>query len=413
MDKRPKVIPWDTLRYLIGEAMYGGRVSDDYDRRVLKTYLKEYMGDFIFEKTFFFSRAGGFDYTLPASNADLKSANEMISTIPISQVPGVFGLDANAEVTYLANAGKDICMSLISMQTGEGDAPAAEEGAPVVSARDQIVGNICQGILKRLSEQQVLRYVILNQSTPTEVVLCQEIERYNTLVERIISSLSDLKRALKGEIGMSQELDEIGASLFNGFIPDKWKRLSPESQKPVASWMDQLSRRYAQYSTWITERRLPAVLWLSGLHVPESMLSALVQTTCRSKGWALDKSVVFTQVTRFTDKSQISSPLEFGTFVEGLFLEGAEWDVEKGYLIDQRPKQLVVPMPIIEIVPVESSDQRLLDPCILPTPVYCTQSRRSAMGVGLCFEANLRTVQGQKQSIWILQGVALFLNIDN
>ena len=28
-----------TLRYLIGEAMYGGRVSDSYDRRILNTYL--------------------------------------------------------------------------------------------------------------------------------------------------------------------------------------------------------------------------------------------------------------------------------------------------------------------------------------------------------------------------------------
>lgn len=42
-------LPWETLRYLIGEAMYGGRVTDDFDRRVLNTYLKEYFGDFIFD----------------------------------------------------------------------------------------------------------------------------------------------------------------------------------------------------------------------------------------------------------------------------------------------------------------------------------------------------------------------------
>lgn len=42
-------LPWETLRYLIGEAMYGGRVTDDFDRRILNTYLKEYLGDFIFD----------------------------------------------------------------------------------------------------------------------------------------------------------------------------------------------------------------------------------------------------------------------------------------------------------------------------------------------------------------------------
>lgn len=49
-ENKDEVIPWNSLKYLIGEAMYGGRVTDDYDRRVLVTYLDEYMGDFLFDK---------------------------------------------------------------------------------------------------------------------------------------------------------------------------------------------------------------------------------------------------------------------------------------------------------------------------------------------------------------------------
>lgn len=30
--------------------MYGGRVIDDFDRRVVRTYMEEYMGDFIFDE---------------------------------------------------------------------------------------------------------------------------------------------------------------------------------------------------------------------------------------------------------------------------------------------------------------------------------------------------------------------------
>ena len=62
-------IPWETLRYLIGEAMYGGRVTDDYDRRVLATYLEEYLGEFVFDsyRQFSFCKVP-ISYALPADS---------------------------------------------------------------------------------------------------------------------------------------------------------------------------------------------------------------------------------------------------------------------------------------------------------------------------------------------------------
>jgi dynein heavy chain len=67
-DNKDEMIPWGSLRYLIGEAMYGGRVTDDLDRRVLTTYLDEYMGDFLFDKNkeFFFSMTKEYNYSLPS-----------------------------------------------------------------------------------------------------------------------------------------------------------------------------------------------------------------------------------------------------------------------------------------------------------------------------------------------------------
>jgi len=60
-------LPWASLKYLIGDAMYGGRVTDDYDRRVLICYLEEYMGDFLFDKNreFFFAKTEEYLYGLP------------------------------------------------------------------------------------------------------------------------------------------------------------------------------------------------------------------------------------------------------------------------------------------------------------------------------------------------------------
>lgn len=66
-ENKEEAIPWSSLKYLIGEAMYGGRVTDDWDRRVMMTYLEEYMGDFLFDKNreFFFAKTPELNYAQP------------------------------------------------------------------------------------------------------------------------------------------------------------------------------------------------------------------------------------------------------------------------------------------------------------------------------------------------------------
>lgn len=84
------------------------------------------------------------------------------------------------------------------------------------------------------------------------------------------------------------------------------------------------------------------VMWLSGLHIPESYLTAIVQATCRRNGWPLDKSTLFTSVTRFETADELfDSEDTFGYFIHGLYLEGAGWSVDRKCLIKQKQKQLI------------------------------------------------------------------------
>jgi len=220
-------------------------------------------------------------------------------------------------------------------------------------------------------------------------------------------SLIDLQRALVGEIGMSDQLDDLGNSLFNGFIPGMWRKLAPNTQKPLGSWMGQFISRYEQYQSWIDNGE-PACIWLSGLHIPESYLTALVQTTCRLRNWPLDKSTLYTVVTRYESALEVPGVLESGCYASGLYLEGASWDTENSCLRRQDPKVLVIQLPIMQVIPIEASKLKLHN--TFKTPVYVTQDRRNAMGVGLVFEADLATTE--HISHWVLQGVALCLNTD-
>jgi dynein heavy chain, axonemal len=43
-------IPWEDLRYIFGEIMYGGHIVDDWDRILCATYLQHFMKDDILDE---------------------------------------------------------------------------------------------------------------------------------------------------------------------------------------------------------------------------------------------------------------------------------------------------------------------------------------------------------------------------
>ena len=129
----------------------------------------------------------------------------------------------------------------------------------------------------------------------------------------------------------------------------------------------------------------PRVMWLSGLHIPESYLTALVQATCRKNGWPLDKSILYTQVTQFNSPDDVTERAHQGLFfiqllkqifyletllriffykikgcfVHGLYLEGAGWDSKRSCLVKQNPKELIKELPIMKVIPIESHKLKL------------------------------------------------------
>ncbi|XP_042636525.1 dynein axonemal heavy chain 10 [Orycteropus afer afer] len=397
-------IPWGSLKYLIGEVMYGGRAIDSFDRRILTIYMDEYLGDFIFDtfQPFHFFRNKEVDYKIPPGDVKEKYV-EAIEALPLANTPEVFGLHSNAEIGYYTQAARDMWARLLELQ------PQTGESSSGIS-RDEYIGQVAKDIENKMPKvfdlDQVRKHLGMGIS-PTSVVLLQELERFNKLVIRMSRSLVELQRALAGEVGMSNELDGVAKSLFVGHIPDIWRKLAPDTLKSLGNWMVYFLHRFSQYTSWVTEGE-PSVMWLSGLHIPESYLTALVQATCRKNGWPLDRSTLFTQVTKFQDADEVNERAGQGCFVSGLYLEGADWDIERGCLVKSKPKVLVVDLPILKIIPIEAHRLKLQN--TFRTPVYTTSMRRNAMGVGLVFEADLFTTR--HISHWVLQGVCLTLNAD-
>lgn len=385
------------------------------DRRVLITYLAEYYGDFLFDdaQRFYFSRAG-YDYELPKLGG-LENYTNKIEDLPLVNGPAVFGLHPNAEINYFATATKNMWADLIMLQPRT----SASGGG---QSREGYIDSLAKDIREKvpLESMDIGQHdlIIVRENlkvrnegsapTPQQVVLLQELERWNALVIRMAATLEDLVRALVGEIGMSDVLDALGDALFNGRFPPLYSKLAPDTQKKLGGWMQHFAMRKGQYEAWITDGE-PACMWLSGVHVPESYLTALVQSTSRLRGWALDKSTLYTQVTKHVEAKAVQGhPLQYGSYVNGLYLEGAGWCRENMTMELQEPKVLVVELPLLQVIPTEVTKLKLQG--TFRTPVYVTQARRNAAGVGMPAEFDLATAE--HASLWVLQGVALVLNTD-
>ncbi|XP_031362138.1 dynein axonemal heavy chain 10 [Lonchura striata] len=403
-EQKDDQIPWSSLKYLIGEVMYGGRAIDSFDRRILTVYMDEYLGDFLFDtfQVFHFYKSDTVDYKIPAGKGK-DDFVEAIEALPLSNSPEVLGLHANAEIGYYMHAVRDMWGHLLELQPQTG-----ETGAGI--SRDEYIANVAKDIENKLPQVFDLDHIRKGYGvniSPTTVVLLQELERFNKLIVRMGKSLAELQRALAGEVGMSSELDDVAQALFNGQIPGIWRRLAPDTLKTLGNWIIFFRARYEQYTAWVSEGE-PEVMWLSGLHIPESYLTALVQATCRKNRWPLDHSTLYTEVTKYRKAEDITEGAAQGCYVCGLFLEGADWDIDQGCLIPSQPRVPVVELPILRIIPIEAHRLRLQN--TLRTPVYTTSMRRNAMGFGLVFEADLYTTK--HISHWVLQGVCLTLNAE-
>jgi len=327
-------IPWSSLKYLIGEAMYGGRVTDDYDRRVMMTYLNEYMGDFIFDtnQKFFFSKIG-YEYAIPETgpyDSYLKSITEM----PAIYSPEVIGLHSNAEIDYFTQSSKSIWQNLLILQATGGKAKSGDKSSNKEQFSLELADNLLQNKIKEKFDAANINSQF-KAKTPIEAVLIQELVRFNILIDVMVRTLTDLKKSINGIISMNSEIEEIMVSLFMGAIPNQWKNSAPETQKSLANWVEHFQRRHEQYEKWVTEGE-PKVMWLSGLHTPGSYLKAIIQITSRKKGWALDKVDTYTVVTKFFSPDEIKERPEHGCYISGLYLEGAEWNPEANSIEKQQ-----------------------------------------------------------------------------
>ncbi len=106
-----------------------------------------------------------------------------------------------------------------------------------------ICADIIQKLGKRFDPDIAQAKFPVDYKNSMNTVLQQEIVRYNNLHKTIIQSLKDIELALKGLVVLSEQLETQCRSLLLGLVPDAWKKNSYPSLKPLASYINDLTKR--------------------------------------------------------------------------------------------------------------------------------------------------------------------------
>ena len=93
---------------------------------------------------------------------------------------------------------------------------------------------------------------------------------------------------------------------------------------------------------------MPSCVWLAGFFNPQSLLTAIMQSTARRNELPLDKMCLQCDVTKKQKDDFTSAPRD-GAYVHGIFMEGARWDIQQSVIMESKLKELYPQMPVINI----------------------------------------------------------------
>jgi len=398
-------IPWEDLRYIFGEIMYGGHIVDDWDRKICEKYLQYFMQDELLDETELIPYADGkLSWKSPGPGAHEKYI-EHIESMP-NETPLFFGMHPNAEIGF-RTAQCDQLFEILRGLQPKNPAKSAESDevvqSPMARAEDmcgEVLSEVCD---VRFPVDDTSRSMTDDEKGPYQFVFLQECDYMNQLVFEMMRGLTELQLGFKGELTMSEQMEELADDLANEKLPMWWVKLGFPSTRPLRSWLVNLKERCTQLDDWIADpMSIPKVVDISKLFNPQSFLTAIKQLTCQQQSLELDKLQVFTEVTK-RDVKNIDTAAREGAFVTGLYLEGARWDMNANSLDDSKPKEMFTRMPVINCKAGLQNDKDEKNTYICPT--YCVPTRRPYY----VFPAQLKTKHPPAK--WVLAGVALILDI--
>lgn len=392
-------IDWLTLHGLMENAIYGGRIDNPYDLRVLRCNLSEYFSpEFLSgQKTLLRS------VKMPQSTRH-EDFVEMIDRFPDSDAPAQFGLPDNIERSMQRTLSGEVIAQLKALSASEATAqkfdrekwraqlgPLLENWAKV-TANLQLDGNAASSAGPKNDN--------LLAMSPSDAFVSMENQYAQELAHQVNGGLQALKKVIFGTGLLTPAIQIIASALLKGQVPAEWSA-QWEGSENVHTWLRSLAMRKRALSEWQDAARsgklLSQGLDLSDLLHPGTFLNALRQQSARALSCSMDSMKLIS----CWEKDKLSSDNEWFE-ISRLLLQGASF--EGGTLLEaSSDAQELAPVPSVYVAYARNSaPEAYAKESSIRVPLYYATDRERML-------VELTMPIAGDHARWVLAGVALFL----
>lgn len=268
-----------------------------------------------------------------------------INQFPDVDSPEVLGLHPNADLTFRFQEVQNLLDTILETQPKQSSSSAGGK------TREELVFEKCEELIDTvpadyIEDEYEERIASLGGlSVPLNIFLYQEVQRLQMAIDKVNGLLKIVMQAIKGEIVVTAEIMDAINSINDARVPKSWL-YSPAGDElswlspSLGSWYAGLIERNDQYRRWLDKGR-PNSFWLTGFFNPQGYLTAVQQEITRAHkndNWALDSVVIHAEVTDITNPDNVHGLPKEGSYIHGLFMDGASWKLREGTIIESEPK---------------------------------------------------------------------------
>ena len=392
----PHKIPWDAIRTIIHQSMYGGKIDNEYDMKILESLVNLYFNEKTYELNYPLYKTSNINnsnvLTVPEKRNNAGYI-EWINQLPSVESPEWSGLPNNAEKLVRETAARRFITEINKIQGVEDEELSSGSEKKTVSWL-VLVQQKSEKLLQNLPME--VNYLEGNENSNNDPIfrfLKREVGIASKLLIRVRDDLSKLISMCKGDIKSTNELREVAKNVFNDSVPKSWQ-LYNTLELNVTEWVLDFGNRIKQLNKITKEEDYgKSSLWLGGLIFPEAYLTATRQSVAQELKVPLDELVLSVELPK-----TISEIPNTNYVLKGLCIEGAEWNYEQNKLI--MTDNLFCQLPPFMIKWSVKDDNNMND--MFPIPVYLNTMRKN-----LLFSVFIKNESVLTDSDWYQRGIAL------